>query len=107
MPARTRMHAIGNDFLRERGVLCVRLLERGDYGRIQIRGIEMLAVRQILHELGIAQQNRVISALDGWLPRDVVEGRWLNRRDTKSRERCLHIVDDLLVARRKLVKNRF
>ena len=100
------MHAIGNDFLRKRGVLGVRLLEHGDHGRIQIRGIEMLATRQILHELGIAQQNGVITTLDGRLTRNVVEGRRLNGRDTKFRECCLHIVNDLLVARGIVTKYR-
>src|SRR5579863_3446564 len=105
MAARTRMHAVRNNFLGKTGVLRVRLLEHGDHGTVQIGGVEMLAVRQLFHKLRVSYEHRVVTALERRLAGDVVVGGWLDGRDTQFRKRRLHVMDNLFVPGSVLVKN--
>ena len=101
------MHAVGYYFLRQLGVGGLRLFQRGDDRRVQVRDAEFLPLRQFFDKLAVTHQHRVVAAFKSRRLRHVIKRRRLNHRDANAGQRRFHRVNDVLVALGVGIENLF
>ena len=95
----TGMDAVGNDLRRVRGIRRVRPGEHRDDRAVQVGHGGVDGVRLLPHEVGVAQQDRVVAARKARGAGHVVVGRGLDQGQPRAGRMGLEAREDMLIAR--------